>query len=33
MSEKRFDKSLFAKVDKRYQGHLDRLAAAKKGKK
>jgi len=32
-SEKRFYKSLIAKADKRYQGHLDRLAAAKKEKK
>lgn len=29
-SEKRFYKTLIAKADKRYQGHLDRLAAAKK---
>ncbi|ESZ12221.1 type II toxin-antitoxin system RelE/ParE family toxin [Mesorhizobium sp. L48C026A00] len=33
VSEKRFYKSLIAKADKRYQGHLDRLAAAKKEKK
>ncbi|ESX84806.1 type II toxin-antitoxin system RelE/ParE family toxin [Mesorhizobium sp. M0871] len=33
LSEKRFYKSLIAKADKRYQGHLDRLAAAKKEKK
>ncbi|ESY65962.1 MULTISPECIES: type II toxin-antitoxin system RelE/ParE family toxin [Mesorhizobium] len=33
VSEKRFYKSLIAKADKRYQGHLDRLAAAKKVKK
>jgi hypothetical protein len=32
-SEKRFYKTLIAKADKRYQGHLDRLAAAKKEKK
>ena len=29
-SEKRFYKALIAKADKRYQAHLDRLAAAKK---
>ncbi|ESZ21360.1 type II toxin-antitoxin system RelE/ParE family toxin [Mesorhizobium sp. L2C084A000] len=33
VSEKRFYKRLIAKADKRYQGHLDRLAAAKKEKK
>ncbi|MER9707517.1 type II toxin-antitoxin system RelE/ParE family toxin [Mesorhizobium sp. M0204] len=33
VSEKRFYKSLIAKADKRYQGHLDRWAAAKKEKK
>lgn len=33
VSEKRFYKSLIAKADKRYQAHLDRLAAAKKEKK
>ncbi|MER8714250.1 type II toxin-antitoxin system RelE/ParE family toxin [Mesorhizobium sp. M1295] len=33
VSEKRFYKSLIAKAGKRYQGHLDRLAAAKKEKK
>ncbi|MER8598307.1 type II toxin-antitoxin system RelE/ParE family toxin [Mesorhizobium sp. M1339] len=33
VSEKRFYKSLIAKADKRYRGHLDRLAAAKKEKK
>ncbi|MER9586213.1 type II toxin-antitoxin system RelE/ParE family toxin [Mesorhizobium sp. M0276] len=33
VSEKRFYKSLIAKADKRYQGHLDRLGAAKKEKK
>ena len=32
-SEKRFYKTLITKADKRYQAHLDRLAAAKKGKK
>lgn len=32
-SEKRFYKTLIARADKRYQGHLDRIAAAKKGKK
>lgn len=32
-SEKRFYKGLIAKADKRYQGHLDRIAAAKKEKK
>lgn len=32
-SEKRFYKALIAKADKRYQAHLDRLAAAKKEKK
>lgn len=32
-SEKRFYKALIAKADKRYQGHLDRVAAAKKEKK
>ncbi|MFG1304674.1 type II toxin-antitoxin system RelE/ParE family toxin [Xanthobacter autotrophicus] len=32
-SEKRFYKSLIAKADKRYQAHLDRLTAAKKGNK
>lgn len=32
VSEKRFYKTLIAKADKRYQGHLDRLAAAKKEK-
>ena len=31
-SEQRFYKSLIAKADKRYQRHLDRLAAAKKEK-
>ncbi len=30
-SEKRFDKSLIAKADKRVQAHLDRLGAAKLG--
>ena len=30
VSEKRFYKTLIAKADKRYQAHLDRLAAAKK---
>jgi hypothetical protein len=30
VSEKRFYKTLIAKADRRYQGHLDRLAAAKK---
>ncbi|MGQ7792980.1 type II toxin-antitoxin system RelE/ParE family toxin [Faunimonas sp. B44] len=33
VSEKRFYKTLIAKADKRYQGHLDRVAAAKKEKK
>lgn len=33
VSEKRFYKTLIAKADKRYQGHLDRLAAAKKERK
>lgn len=33
VSEKRFYKSLIVKADKRYQRHLDRLAAAKKEKK
>jgi hypothetical protein len=33
VSEKRFYRTLIAKADKRYQGHLDRLAAMKKGKK
>ncbi|WP_352770064.1 type II toxin-antitoxin system RelE/ParE family toxin [Mesorhizobium sp. M0167] len=33
VSEKGFYKRLIAKADKRYQGHLDRLAAAKKEKK
>ncbi|MER8434371.1 type II toxin-antitoxin system RelE/ParE family toxin [Mesorhizobium caraganae] len=33
VSEKRFYKGLIAKAHKRYQGHLDRLAAAKKEKK
>lgn len=33
VSEKRFYKSLIVKADKRCQGHLDRLAAAKKEKK
>lgn len=33
VSEKRFYKALIAKADKRYRGHLDRLAAAKKEKK
>jgi hypothetical protein len=32
-SEKRFYKTLIAKADKRFQGHLDRVAAMKKGKK
>ena len=32
-SEKRFYKSLIATADKRYQAHLDRLAAAKREKK
>lgn len=32
-SQKRFYKALIAKADKRYQAHLDRLAAAKKEKK
>ena len=32
-SEKRFYKALIAKADKRYQAHLDRLAAVKKEKK
>lgn len=32
-SGKRFYKALIAKADKRYQAHLDRLAAAKKEKK
>ncbi|WP_352570792.1 type II toxin-antitoxin system RelE/ParE family toxin [Mesorhizobium opportunistum] len=32
VSEKRFYKSLIAKADKRYQGHLDRLAAEKEKK-
>lgn len=32
-SERRFYKSLITRADKRYQAHLDRLAAAKKGKK
>ncbi len=31
-SEKRFYKALIAKADKRYQGHLDLIAAAKKEK-
>jgi hypothetical protein len=31
--EKRFYKTLVAKADKRYQAHLDRLAAMKKDKK
>lgn len=31
-SERRFYKTLIAKADKRYQAHLDRLEAAKKGK-
>ena len=30
VNEKRFYKTLIAKADKRYQAHLDRLAAAKK---
>lgn len=33
VSEKRFYKTLIAKADKRYQGQLDRLSAAKKEKK
>lgn len=33
VSEKRFYKTLIAKADKRYQAHLDRVAAAKKEKK
>lgn len=33
VSEKRFYKALIAKADKRYQGHLGRLAGAKKEKK
>jgi hypothetical protein len=33
VSEKRFYKALIAKADKRYQGHLDGIAAAKKEKK
>ncbi|MBN9076172.1 MAG: type II toxin-antitoxin system RelE/ParE family toxin [Rhizobiales bacterium] len=33
VSEKRFYKSLIEKADRRYQGHLDRLATAKKEKK
>lgn len=32
-SEKRFYKTLIAKADKRFQGHLDRLDAAKKATK
>jgi len=32
VSEKRFYKTLIAKADKRYQGRLDRVAAAKKEK-
>lgn len=31
VNEKRFYKTLIAKAEKRYQGHLDRLAASKKG--
>ena len=31
-SERGFYKTLIAKADKRFQGHLDRLAAAKKGR-
>jgi len=33
VSEKRFYKTLIAKADKRYQGHLARLAAAKQEQK
>jgi hypothetical protein len=33
VSEKRFYKALIARADRRYQGHLERLAAAKKEKK
>lgn len=33
VSEKRFYKALIGKADKRYQGHLDGIAAAKKEKK
>ena len=33
VSGRRFYKTLIAKADKRYQAHLDRLAAAKKEKK